>query len=116
MHDQMFARAIVSALDGKFGAEGSKAAVIVTVELAPTTHVTEKHLRDAFAAMLDARRFPSLTLVVEHRKLQIKCNACGATNDIGGPVFACPSCESSDFKLLDCDDFAVKSVRVGKVS
>ena len=110
MHDQMFARSILQALDSCFGPEGFAGTVTVTVELAPVTHVTEDQLRSAFNSLNDTKRYPDVVLAVEHKSLEVKCGGCATVTSINGPIFSCPSCGSGDLTLLHCDEFAVKSI------
>ena len=112
MHDIMFAGRIVALLKDKIGKDAEQKHIVVNIALGPFIHVTAESLRLAFEMLSKKENFNNVTLNIETARVSIKCNKCGATTKITGPVTACPECGCGDFEIENAEEFAIQSIEL----
>ena len=111
MHDTMFAKEIIDALNGKLKKlNKDKKITAVTVSLSPLSHVTPETLQETYKLMVKSTPFSRVLLKITPLQLGIKCEACKKGFLVDKPTFVCPECHSSSLNLIYEKEFAVDSI------
>lgn len=113
MHDLMFTKEILSALDNKLNAvpKGSRI-IAVNAALSPLSHVKPETLTETFKAMTKGAKFDGVTLNVKTLKLEIKCRSCKHSFLVDRPTTKCVKCDNSDLDIVYSKEFLVESIEV----
>ena len=115
MHDLMFTKEILSALNSKLRSipRGSRI-ISVNASLSPLSHVKPETLRKTFTAMVKETGFEKIALNITVLKLGIKCRSCGKEYFIDKPTMRCPGCSSADMDIINNKEFLIESIEVSK--
>ena len=112
MHDITYANKIITVLKSNFQGQDFKKHIVVNIALGALTHVTADTLREAFEPLAKKEGFVNTELFIEKINLAVNCGKCGATTEISEPVFACPACGDSGFKIVHTEEFLIKSIEI----
>jgi len=116
MHDLMFTKEILSALNDKLITipKGSKIAA-VNAALSPLSHVKPETLTETFKAMIRGTKFENTALNIKALQLEIRCRACKHSFFIDKPTTRCVKCDDSDLDIIYNREFLVNSIQVEEV-
>ncbi len=113
MHDVVFSKEIIRAVNGKRRSLSTGSKVVgVRVLLSPLSHVTTRSLTDAFTQMVNGTDLEHLSLEIKPLTVKMKCSACGIVFEVGRPTFACSGCGASSINVYDNREFLVESIDV----
>jgi len=116
MHDLMFSKEIVRAINEKLKTIDKTARVVaVNIALSPMSHVKPENLTETFKAMIKGTDLEKIALKIRPLKLIMECGSCNAEFPAEKPTFECPKCGSSAINLEDSKEFLVESIEVDKV-
>lgn len=115
MHDLMFAKEILAALNGKLNTmpKGVKI-VAINAALSPLSHVRPETLTETFGVMVKGTEFEKIALNIKVMPIDIKCRACKHTFQVNEPTTMCIKCNSSDLDMVHGKEFLVESLQVEK--
>lgn len=117
MHDLMFCKEVVNAINEKFKTLGKKAGITaVNVALSPMSHVKPEALNETFKAMVKGTELERINLRIRPLKLRMECGSCEKVFFVEKPTFACQECGSSSINLADSKEFLVESIEVDKAA
>ncbi len=114
MHDLMFTKDIINALDEELGKLKKGSAIIaVNAALSPLSHVKPEGLIETFRAAVKGTKFEKVLLNVKVLQLGIICRACKQGFLIDKPTIKCPACMSADLDIVYSKEFAIESIETG---
>lgn len=113
MHDLMFTKEIMSALNDKLNelTKGSKI-IAVNAAISPLSHVTPETLMETFKVTVKGTDFENVILKIKVLQLGIHCRACKQSFMVDKPTTKCIKCNSGDLDIVYNKEFAVESVEV----
>ena len=113
MHDVMFSKEIVAAVNAKKQSLPQNTKVVgIHVLLSPLSHVTGKGLGETFAMMVEGTDLEKVAFLVKPMKIPMSCASCGATFWVDAPTFACTQCGNAAIAVTDSREFVVESIDV----
>lgn len=116
MHDLMFAKEILSALNNKLNTipTGSRI-VAVNAALSPLSHVRPETLTETFGVMVKSTEFGEIALNIRVLPIDIRCRTCKQTFQVDKPTTKCIKCNNSDLDMIHSKEFLVESLQVEKL-
>jgi hydrogenase nickel incorporation protein HypA/HybF len=116
MHDLMFTKEILSALNDKINTipKGSKI-VAVNAALSPLSHVKPETLTETFKTMTKGTKFENVAINIKTLQLEIKCRSCKHTFAVDKPTTKCIKCNDSDLDIVYNKEFLVDSIEIEKI-
>ena len=115
MHDLMFTKEILSALDGKINSIPKGSGIVaVNVSLSPLSHVKPETLTETFKAMTKGTRLENVALNIKVLQLEIECRSCKHNFRVNKPTTKCVKCDASDLDIVFNKEFLVDSIEVEK--
>ena len=115
MHDLMFTKEIISALNDKLNelTKGSRI-IAINAAISPLSHVKPETLMETFKATVKGTEFENIALKIKVLQLGISCHSCKQSFMIDRPTTKCIKCNSGDLDIVYNKEFAVESIEVEK--
>ncbi|MHC4878448.1 MAG: hydrogenase maturation nickel metallochaperone HypA/HybF [Planctomycetota bacterium] len=112
MHEASLVRSLLSQVAVLFDQHGGEAVERIRVEMGPLSGVERPLVEIAFADQVDSTACRGAELQIEEVPLSAVCRDCGNEFDIQRFRFLCPSCESTQIRVISGDEFRLLDIDI----
>jgi len=111
MHDLMFTKELINALNSKLKTLPKDSKIIaINASLSPLSHVKPETLTETFRAMTSGTELNNIALNIKVLGLEIKCRTCKYNFHVDRPTTECVKCGSSDLDIVFNKEFIIDFV------
>lgn len=108
MHEASIARSIADSAQEISKNENIYKIEIIYLSIGRIHHIVNEVLIDIFDIIKDEYEVLKKSIIkIETKDIKIKCKKCESTSVLNEPFFLCPSCSSTDIKLIQGDELHI---------
>ncbi len=112
MHEASLVRSLLSQVAVLLEQHSGEAVERIRVEMGPLSGVERPLVEIAFADQVDETPCRGAQLQIEEVPLSAVCRDCGNEFDIERFRFLCPSCESTQVRVVSGDEFRLLDIEI----
>lgn len=104
MHEYSIVQSLINSCEEHVEANDANKVTKLVVKIGVMSGVEPDLLQTAFDTFKEATVCHTAQFIINIQKIKILCNDCKAECELEKNEFLCPSCESSNIKILDGED------------
>jgi hydrogenase nickel incorporation protein HypA/HybF len=112
MHELSIAQSILDIVNQHLPADNNTRVKSVKVRIGKLSNVLPDSLRFCFEAITKDSEFEKTELLINIIPISIECKDCNKQTEISDYVFACPSCSSTNIKVVAGNDLNVEEIEI----
>jgi hydrogenase nickel incorporation protein HypA/HybF len=112
MHELSIVASLFEILEEKARENGAKKVILVKLQVGKLAGVVPEFLETAFDAYKEGTLAAEAELKIEEIPLTIKCQKCGTEFASENYVFICPSCQSTELKILAGTELLLEKIEL----
>jgi hydrogenase nickel incorporation protein HypA/HybF len=112
MHELSIVASLFEILEEKARENGAKKVILVKLQVGKLAGVVPEFLETAFDAYKEGTLAVEAELKIEEIPLTIKCQKCGTEFASENYVFICPSCQSTELKILAGTELLLEKIEL----
>ena len=112
MHELSIAQGILDIVYQNLPKDRTVTVRSVRLRIGAIGGVVTDSLEFCFSAITAGTPMEGVALEIERVPLVVHCNACGKDSEIEQTMFACPSCNGVDLRMVSGNEMQVKDIEI----
>jgi len=112
MHEYSIVQALLNQCESIAKENEAKKVIKVVIKIGVMSGVEIHLLKTAFDTFKEGSICDGAELIINHQKIKLHCNECGAEYEIDEINYKCIECESLNVKVIDGEDMYLMSLEM----
>ena len=112
MHEYSIVQSLLDSCEEHARTNNSKKVTKVIIKIGVLSGVEPDLLQTAFDTFKEKTVCENAEFIINHQKVIIACLSCGKESTLEKNEFLCPSCQSSQIKVIDGEDMYLMSLEM----
>ncbi len=112
MHEFSIVQSILDTVEDYVRQSGASSVTRVVIRAGAISGIVPHLLQTAFETFREHTVCSRATLEIIMEPLEVKCNSCSEISENANPLFRCPSCGSTDVRLLNGKDLILERIEM----
>ena len=113
MHEYSIVQSLLDSCDENAKANDATKVLKVVVKIGVMSGVEPELLKTAFNTFKEKTICEDAEFIVNMQDIVVKCNNCQKESTLQQLEYTCPSCKSSDLKVIDGEDMYLMQLELG---